>query len=268
VWRKEAILDAGNWQYDTLTEDLDLSYRAQLKGWKLVFLKDLVCPGEIPTEVNGLKIQQHRWAKGAIQTARKVLPRVLRADLPLLTKFEAFVHLTNHLAYPLLLGISVLSLPLLMIKVNYKDTQGYFNLISLFAIFAFGHPLFYIYAQKEIYSDWRRRLWYIPFLFAWGFGVCVTNTKAVIEGLLNIKTPFHRTPKYRIEGRRDSWRGKKYRSKPSLTTVIELMLGGYTSLAVIYAASHHQFFALPFLAILPFSFFYMGTLSLIHSLKG
>lgn len=267
VWRKQAILDAGNWEYDTLTEDLDLSYRAQLKGWKLVFLKDLVCPGEIPTEMNGLKIQQHRWAKGAVQTAKKVLPRVFKADLPLLVKFEAFVHLTNHVAYPLLLGISIFSLPLLIIKVNCEDARRYFDFISLFSICAFGHPLFYAYAQKETYADWKRRACYIPFLFAWGFGICVTNTRAVIEGLLNIKSPFHRTPKFRIEKKEDSWRGKKYKSRPSLTTLMELMLGLYTSLAVVYALLNEQFFALPFLAILPFSFFYMGILSLMHSFK-
>lgn len=267
IWRKEAILDAGNWQYDTLTEDLDLSYRAQLKGWKLIFLKDLVCYGEIPTEINGLKTQQHRWAKGAIQTAKKTLPKLLRAKLSTLAKFEAFVHLTNHIAYPLLLGIAILSFPLLIIKINCEDTKTYFNLISLFAICAVGHPLFYSYAQKEVCKDWRRRVFYIPLLFAWGFGTCITNTKAVVEGLLDIKSPFNRTPKFKIEKKTDTWKGKKYKTKLSLTTVIELMFGLYTSSAFIYAFLNSQFFALPFMLILPFSFFYMGTLSLIHALK-
>lgn len=267
VWRKAAILDAGNWQYDTLTEDLDLSYRAQLRGWKLLYLNDLVCWGEIPTEINSLKTQQHRWAKGAIQTAKKLLPRVLKADIPKLTKFEAFIHLTNHMAYPLMLGITLCSVPLIIIKVNYADARSYFNWVALFTVCAVGHPLFYSYAQKEIYKDWRKRLLYLPALFAWGLGTSVTNTKAILEGLLNVQSPFTRTPKYKIEGKEDTWRDKIYRSKPPLTTSIELLLALYTFAGVVYSIVHFQFLIIPFLVLLSFSFFYTGFLSLVHAVR-
>lgn len=265
IWRKEAILDAGNWQYDTLTEDLDLSYRAQLRGWTLLYLNDVVCLGEIPTEINSLKTQQHRWAKGAIQTAKKLLPEVLKADIPLVAKFEAFVHLTNHMAYPLMLGITLCSLPLIVIRVNCADAKSYFNWVALFTICAVGHPLFYSYAQKEIYKDWQRRVLYLPALFAWGLGTSVINTKAVLEGLLNVRSPFTRTPKYRIERKGDTWRNKIYRSKPAITTAIELTLALYTFAALVYSILHAQFMIIPFLGLLTFSFSYTGTLSLLHA---
>lgn len=267
IWRKAAILDAGNWQYDTLTEDLDLSYRAQLRGWKLLYLNNVVCWGEIPTEINSLKTQQHRWAKGAIQTAKKLLPRVLKADIPFLVKFEAFIHLTNHMAYPLMLGIALCSLPLIVIKVNCADAKSYFNWLALFTICAVGHPLFYSYAQKEIYKDWQRRLLYLPALFTWGLGTSVINTKAILEGLLNVQSPFTRTPKYKIEGKGDTWRNKIYRSRPALTTGIELTLAVYTFMALAYSVIHSQFLIIPFLGLLSFSFFYTGTLSLFHAVK-
>jgi len=267
IWRKEAILDAGNWQYDTLTEDLDLSYRAQLRGWNLLYLNDVVCCGEIPTEINSLKTQQHRWAKGAIQTAKKLLPRVLRADISRLAKFEAFVHLTNHVAYPLMLGITLCSVPLIVIKVNCEDARSYFNWVTLFTICAFGHPLFYSYAQRELHKDWSRRLLYLPALFAWGLGTSVTNTKAILEGLLNIESPFTRTPKYRIERKGDTWQDKIYRSKPPLTTGIEFALAFYTSAGVIYSVVHLQFLIVPFLILLSFSFFYTGLLSVFHAVR-
>ncbi len=268
IWRREAILDAGNWEYDTLTEDLDLSYRAQLKGWEIIYLKDLICYGEIPTDINGLKIQQHRWAKGAVQTAKKILPKVLRSPLPLFTKFEAFVHLTNHFTYPLVLLITLLSVPLIMIKVNCIEARTYFNYISFFTIFVVIQTLFYFYGQREIYTDWKRRLWYIPALFAWGIGTCVVDSKAVFEGLLGIKTPFNRTPKYRIEKKSDSWKDKKYKSKFNWLTIIELFLATYTAYGTVYSIVHSQFFITPFMFLLSFSFLYTGTLSLVHNLKG
>ncbi len=267
IWRKSTIIDAGNWHYDTLTEDLDLSYRAQLRGWKLLYLNDVVCWGEIPTEINSLKTQQHRWAKGAVQTAKKLLPKVMKADIPLAAKFEAFIHLTNHFAYPLMLGIALCSVPLMMIKVNYVAARSYFHWVALFTLCAVGHPVFYSYAQKEIYTDWRRRLLYLPALFAWGLGTSVVNTKAILEGLLSVDSPFTRTPKYRIVGKSDTWRNKTYKSRPALTTVLELGLAGYTLVGVVYSTIHSQFLVVPFLGLLSFSFFYTGTLSLLHAVR-
>src|SRR6202047_404921 len=158
VWRRSAIDDAGGWQHDTLTEDLDLSYRAQLRGWRFVFIADLIAPAEVPVEMNAFKSQQHRWAKGSIQTCRKLLPRILRSKLPLGVKAEAFFHLTANLNYPLMCILSVLMFPSMVIRYN----MGWYEMllidIPLFFAATFSFCNFYTVCQREIYRDWRARL--------------------------------------------------------------------------------------------------------------
>src|SRR5437763_3030516 len=199
VWRRRAIDEAGGWQHDTLTEDLDLSYRAQLQGWRFVFVSDLIAPAEVPVEMNAFKSQQHRWAKGSIQTCRKLLPQLLRADLPFGVKAEAFFHLSANFNYPLMCVMSVLMAPSMVIRYN----MGWYEMllidVPLFFAATFSVCNFYLVCQREIYSDWRARIKYLPFLMSIGIGLCVNNTRAVFEALLNKETEFARTPKYRIE---------------------------------------------------------------------
>ncbi|MFA5042463.1 MAG: cellulose synthase family protein [Kiritimatiellia bacterium] len=269
IWRKTAIVDAGNWQDDTLTEDIDLSYRAQLAGWKFVYVNDVVCPAEIPAEVYGLKNQQYRWAKGAIQTAKKLLPTIWRnKTIPWLLKFEATIHLTNHLVFPTLLLIALLSYPIMLIGVQCPQSKLFFWVASLFTLNAFSYPLFYIYAQREIYPDWKRRALFLPILMAGATGLSVVNTKAVFSGLLGRESAFHRTPKFNLSDHKArSWQGRNYRSRFNITVLVELALIVYISLALYYAVSNLKFVAIPFILLYWLGFVFIGGLSLLHALR-
>lgn len=269
IWRKAAIIDAGNWQDDTLTEDIDLSYRAQLAGWKFVYVNDVVCPAEIPAEVYGLKNQQYRWAKGAIQTAKKLLPTIWRnKTIPWLLKFEATIHLTNHLVFPTLLLIALISYPIMLISVQCPQSELFFWAASIFTINAFSYPLFYIYAQREIYPDWKRRVLFLPILMAGATGLSVINTKAVFSGLLDRKSAFHRTPKFNLSDHPTrSWKGRHYRSRFNITVLVELALIVYISLALYYAVSNLKFVAIPFILLYWLGFVFIGGLSLVHALR-
>ena len=208
AWRRTAIEEAGGWQHDTLTEDLDLSYRAQLRGWRFVFVSDLIAPAEVPVEMNAFKSQQHRWAKGSIQTCRKLLPRILQSNLPLGIKIEAFFHLTANFNYPLMCVLSMLMFPSMVIRYN----MGWYEMllidVPLFFAATFSFCNFYIVCQREIHKDWLARLRYVPFLMSVGIGLSINNTRAVLEALFNTPTEFARTPKYRIEGDADEWMGR------------------------------------------------------------
>lgn len=269
IWRKAAILGAGNWQDDTLTEDIDISYRAQLAGWKFVYVNDVVCPAEVPAEVYGLKNQQYRWAKGAIQTAKKLLPIIWRhRAIPWLVKFEATIHLTNHFVFPALLFIALLSLPMLSLRAHYHDTWLIFLAFSIFTINAFSYPLFYIYAQREIYTDWKRRILFLPILLAGAVGLSVINSRAVFSALIGRKSAFNRTPKFDLADTRiKSWKGKQYRTRFNGTVLVELLLMAYLSLTLGFAVHNLQYTAIPFLLIYWAGFMFISTLSLTHAIR-
>ena len=264
IWRRTAITDAGGWQHDTLTEDLDLSYRAQLRGWKFIFLPDLVAPAEVPVEMNSFKSQQHRWAKGSIQTCRKLLPKILRADLPLGVKAEAFFHLTANFNYPLMCVLSVLLGPSMAIRYS----MGWYEMLLIDAPLFFAATAsvanFYMVCQRELHTDWVTRLKYLPFLMSVGIGLTVNNTRAVFEALFNQQSEFARTPKYRIEGRADEWIGKKYRQSFVVQPMIELGLGLYFTATVFYALGNGLYATVPFLMLFQIGFLYMGLLSVIQ----
>jgi cellulose synthase/poly-beta-1,6-N-acetylglucosamine synthase-like glycosyltransferase len=268
IWRRTAIADAGGWQHDTLTEDLDLSYRAQLRGWQFVFLQDLVAPAEVPVEMNSFKSQQHRWAKGSIQTCRKLLPRILQSRLPLAVKAEAFFHLSANFNYLLMCVLSVLMAPSMVIRYN----MGWYEmlLIDLPLFFAATASVanFYMVCQRELHADWATRLKYLPFLMSIGIGLTVNNTKAVFEALFNKPSEFARTPKYRIEGSEDEWIGKKYRQNFTVQPMIELALGLYFTATVFYALSNGIYGTLPFLVLFQMGFLYTGLLSLLQQYAG
>src|SRR5215217_6675453 len=268
IWRREAIADAGGWQHDTLTEDLDLSYRAQLRGWNFVFLPGVVAPAEVPVEMNAFKSQQHRWAKGSIQTCRKLLPRILRSDLPLGVKAEAFFHLSANFNYPLMCVLSVLMAPSMVIRYN----MGWYEMllidVPLFFAATASVANFYMVCQRELHEDWITRAKYLPFLMSIGIGLTVNNTKAVFEALFNKQTEFARTPKYRIEGRADEWIGKKYRQSVLVQPMIELALGLYFTATVFYALANGIYGTLPFLVLFQIGFLYTGLLSIFQQYAG
>ena len=199
MWRRQAITDGGGWQHDTLTEDTDLSYRSQMAGWKFKYLPEVECPSELPIEMTAFKTQQARWAKGLIQTSIKILPKVFRSNTTWRNKVESVYHLTANLSYPLMVVMSVCILPAMICRFY----MGWFQMLvidmPLFAASTFSIAVFYVMSQRELFpNNWKKTFYYLPFLMALGIGLTVTNTKAVMEALFGIKSPFVRTPKYRV----------------------------------------------------------------------
>ncbi len=268
IWRREVIPDAGGWQHDTLTEDLDLSYRAQLRGWRFVFLADLVAPAEVPVEMNSFKSQQHRWAKGSIQTCIKLLPRILRSNQPIGVKAEAFFHLSANFNYLLMSVLSILMFPSMYVRYSMGWTEMMLIDIPLFAAATLSFCNFYMVSQRELYPDWKTRLKYLPFLMSIGIGLCVNNTRAVIEAIFNKQSEFARTPKYGIERDSDEWVGKKYHQSVGVQPMIELALGLYFTATVFYALANGIYGTLPFLMLFQVGFLYTGLLSILQQFTG
>jgi len=264
VWRRTAITDAGGWQHDTLTEDLDLSYRAQLRGWQFLFLPDLVTPAEVPVEMNAFKSQQHRWAKGSIQTCRKVLPAILASDLPRKVKIEAFFHLTANFNYLLMCVLSVLMFPAMVVRYNMGWTEMLLIDIPLFMAATASVANFYLVSQRELYPDWKSRVKYLPIVMAIGIGLAVNNTKAVFEALFGAPGEFTRTAKYGIASSKDGWQHKKYHQALSIQPFIEVALGLYFTMTVYYALANGIYGTLPFLVLFQFGFLYTGLMSIMQ----
>ncbi|MEW6732189.1 MAG: cellulose synthase family protein, partial [Acidobacteriota bacterium] len=269
MWRRIAIEGSGGWQHDTLTEDTDLSYRAQLMGWRFVYLLDDDVPAEIPVEINAFKAQQRRWAKGLIQVGLKLLPRILRnPQLPFSVKVELFFRLTSNIAAPLMIVLAVLHLPVLIVRYN----QGFFHLllfdtpILLFStvsvITFYGAAQYYLHPQ-----NWKQRLKYLPLVMAMGIGLTFSNARAVLEALLGIKSSFVRTPKYRVESVRDSWltQAIKYRRRSGLIPLLEVLSAGYFAFTIYYAVTRSIFGTIPFLFIFLFGYGYTGAMSIFQA---
>jgi len=268
VWRSRAIDDAGGWQHDTLTEDLDLSYRAQLRGWRFLFLPDLVTPAEVPVEMNAFKSQQHRWAKGSIQTCRKILPYLLQADLPLKVKAEAFFHLTANFNYLLMIVLSILMFPAMVFRYNMGWSEMLLIDVPFFAAATLSVFNFYLFSQREAYPDWRSRAKYLPVVMAVGIGLAVNNSRAVLEALFGRASDFARTPKYGIERAKDEWQNKKYHQPMAVQPFIEVALGLYFTGTVYYALDHGIYGTLPFLMLFQFGFLYTGLMSIFQTAGG
>jgi cellulose synthase/poly-beta-1,6-N-acetylglucosamine synthase-like glycosyltransferase len=270
MWRRQAIDDAGGWDHDTLTEDTDLSYRSQLKGWKFRYLQDVECPAELPIEMTAFKTQQARWAKGLIQCAKKDLPKVLRANISKREKIEAWYHLTANLSYPLMIVLSTLLLPAMMIRFY----QGWFQMLyidlPLFLASTFSISSFYLVSQKELFpKTWYRTFLYLPPLMALGIGLTITNSRAVFEALWGKQTAFARTPKYRVMTKQDksaaaTLAAKKYRKRLGWVPYIELLIGSYFALTVWYAVVNENYFTVPFLFLFVFGYWYTGLMSLLQ----
>ncbi|MBF8297297.1 MAG: Glycosyltransferase [Bacteroidetes bacterium] len=265
VWRKSCIEDAGNWQADTLTEDLDLSYRAQLRGWKFKYLNNVTSPAELPSEINALKSQQFRWTKGAIETARKMLPVVWKSAIPLKIKIHATFHLTNNLVFPFILLAGILNVPLVFIKHS-GMYNTYFDFMSVFVFAFIGSFLFYMFSQRDVYADWRRRLFLFPVFMAGSMGFAVNNSKAVLEGIFKRRSEFVRTPKYSIRDKKDSWQGKMYVPlKINSTVVIEILLAVYCFFGVASSIYFLEIAAVPFQLLFCLGFAFVSIMSIKHA---
>ncbi|HYY97026.1 MAG TPA: glycosyltransferase family 2 protein, partial [Pyrinomonadaceae bacterium] len=270
LWRRRAIELSGGWQHDTLTEDTDLSFRAQLMGWRFVYLLDEDAPSEVPVEINAFKAQQRRWAKGVTEVALKLYPRILRSRLPARVKTEMFFRLTGNVSYPLMILTSLLQFPLLLVRYN----QGFQHLMLLdlpllffstaSVVLFYGSAIWYLDRPRS-----RRRLLHLPLVMGLGIGLAFSNARAVLEALLRIKTEFVRTPKYRVEGARDeTWKRKKYRRSRGWLPAFELAFAAYFLLAIAYAARMGMWGTIPFLSLFCFGYGYMGVMSLLQTSGG
>lgn len=267
VWKKECIEDAGNWHSDTLTEDLDLSYRAQLNGWKFIFLKDFTSPAELPSEINALKAQQFRWTKGAIETAKKILPLVWKSKIPLRVKLQSTFHLSNNLVFPFILLAAILNVPLIFIK-NSGSHEVYFALMSVFVLAFISTFLFYLYSQKDVRSDWRKKIVMFPLFMAGSMGLAVNNSRAVFEGLMNRKSEFVRTPKFKVVDEKDSLTGKKYlNSKIGFSVIIESIMAVYCLIGIVSSIYFLELAVLPFQLLFFTGFSFVAITSIKHALS-
>jgi cellulose synthase/poly-beta-1,6-N-acetylglucosamine synthase-like glycosyltransferase len=268
ILRRSMIADAGGWQHDTLTEDSDLSYRAQLKGWKFVYLPVLDCPSELPVEMHGFQVQQFRWAKGLTQVARKLLPAILRADIPWRTKLEAVMHLTPNISYPMMMVVSALMLPVMICRFYMGWFQMVFLDLPLIIASFWSISAFYVLAQRELHPhSWKRTFFLLPALMAVGVGLTVINTRAVFEALLGVRSGFVRTPKYAIDKQRPALAGASYRRKSGWLPFIEIAIGTYFVGMSAFSIDVDNYFALPFLLLFVGGYYWAGFSTLIQEYR-
>jgi cellulose synthase/poly-beta-1,6-N-acetylglucosamine synthase-like glycosyltransferase len=267
IWRRQAITDAGGWQADTLTEDMDLSYRAQLAGWQLKYLLEVPCPAELPVQIAAFKSQQFRWAKGSTQTARKIIPALLKARCSWFAKYQAILHMTHYSIHPLMVATIILSLPLIHLQ---KHEPIPWILAAAFVLFVFatcGPSAIYVSSQRVLYPDWRSKVRWIPLLTLIGTGIALNNSRAVIEGLLLSGGNFIRTPKLGIHRRGDRpARLRAYWLKVDLLPYLELALGLYALLALSMALVTKGIWLSPFLFIYACGFLYVSLTGIGESL--
>ena len=268
VLRRKMIDDAGGWQHETLTEDSDLSYRAQLNGWRFVYVPSVDCPSELPIETYGFQVQQARWAKGLTQVAKKLLPRILKADLPLRVKIEAFMHLTPNITYPLMIVVSMLMLPVMIVRFYMGVFQTVMIDMPLIVASFWSISAFYLYAQRELYpKSWWKAIAFLPMLMAAGVALTVSNSKGVIEAILGIQSSFARTAKYGNGTQQVRVAPTAYRRRSGWLPWIEIAIGGYFLFMIDFAVDTYNFFAIPFLLLFVCGYFWAGFSTLYQEYR-
>ena len=266
IWRKECIDDAGGWHTSTLVEDLDLSYRAQMKGWSCLFLPDIVVDAELPVQMNGAKRQQFRWAKGSIQCAVKLLGDILvKRKIAFDTKLQAFIQLTRHVVFPLML-LQFLLLPILLASEVNLYIVSFLPALTLATYFAMG-PGAYVLVIHNMYkgTTWKDKVKALPYLLIYSIGMSVNNSVAVFDGVIGKKNEFLRTPKYGIIKNDDDWRDKAYNLPFTKTTLLEMFFAVYGILGIFIAIfSNNPIFA-PIIGLQTVGFFYIALMSFSHT---
>jgi cellulose synthase/poly-beta-1,6-N-acetylglucosamine synthase-like glycosyltransferase len=258
IFRVSAIQSCGGWQHDTLTEDMDLSYRMQIAGWETEYVPDLAVPAEIPEDINAFKNQQFRWAKGSIQTAVKIIPLLVKQKVPTFKFIQAVLHLTHYVVHPLMLMIAVLTMPVLFfVKITLAPL--WMALVVTGMILATSGPsTMYMVSQHYLGNKVRKQILLIPAMMLLGTGLAVNNGKAVIEALLKIDSPFHRTPK------KGEAKGSGYKPIKDITCLFEIFFFFYCFTGLKIFFGYTNFFVTPFLALYASGFLFVGVLSLIH----
>lgn len=270
ILRRSMIEDAGGWQHDTLTEDSDLSYRAQLKGWKFVYVPSIECPSELPVETYSFQVQQSRWAKGLTQVAMKLLPKILRSGLPWRVKAEAFFHLTPNISYPLMIAVTALMLPVMIVRFYMGPFQMLLIDTPLIAASFWSISAFYVIAHRELYpKTWKRAFLFLPALMAAGVALTIINSRAVIEALTGHQTPFARTAKYAIGvERKVRLENIEYRRRSGWLPYVELAVGTYFLVMVIFAIESYNYLAIPFLLLFVGGYYWAGFTTLWQEYQG
>jgi len=262
IWRRSAIEDAGGWQHDTLTEDLDLSYRAQVRGWRFVYVNEVEAPAELPVEMRGFKNQRHRWTKGAVQTARKMLARIWRSDVPLRAKVEATFHLTANINYPLNLVLAALIVPAMMVRLRAGSASFLLLDVPIFLIGTGSICLYYLLAQRELGRPTLVALINLPVVMAIDASIALNNTVAVLEGFGRDPGEFIRTPKFSTIPPGERWHTRLYRGRGSWMHWAELFIGIYFTVAVFLLARAGLWPAIPFLMLYQFGYLYTAGVSI------
>ena len=265
IWRRECIEDAGGWHTATLVEDLDLSYRAQMKGWKCLFLPDIVVDAELPAQMNGAKRQQFRWAKGSIQCAIKLLSDVaLKRNVAIEAKIQAFIQLTRHIVYPLVL-IQFLSLPVLLAAQVNLYVVSVLPALTIATYLAMGPGAYVLVIQGMYGKSWKSKAKLLPALLIYNAGMSVNNTVAVFDAILGKKNEFHRTPKYGIVTKKDDWKDKAYNLPFTQTTLLEIFFGVYGIMGIFIAIFSNNPVFIPIIGLQTIGFFFIAYLSLSHT---
>lgn len=258
IFRREAIESSGGWQHDTLTEDMDLSYRMQLSGWETEYVPGLEVPAEIPEDINAFKNQQFRWAKGSIQTAIKLLPQLAKSRMPVFKFIQAILHLTHYVVHPLMLIMALLTMPVLYF-VKLTMHPALFTLVILgMALATSGPSTMYMVSQHFIGNKKRRKILLIPAMMLIGTGLAVNNGKAVLEAVLRKRSPFYRTPKKGEKG------SSSYRPIKDITCIIEIFMGLYCVVSFYMFLGYTNFIVSPFLVLYASGFLFTGIISIIH----
>jgi cellulose synthase/poly-beta-1,6-N-acetylglucosamine synthase-like glycosyltransferase len=265
IWRRECIEDAGGWHTATLVEDLDLSYRAQMKGWKCLFLPNIVVDAELPAQMNGAKRQQFRWAKGSIQCAIKLLSDIgLKRNVAIEAKIQAFIQLTRHIVYPLVL-IQFLTLPILLAAQINLYVVSVLPAITIATYLAMGPGAYMIVIRGMYHKSWKSKAKLLPALLVYNAGMSVNNTVAVFDAILGKKNEFHRTPKYGIVTKKDDWRDKAYNLPFTQTTLLEIFFGVYGIIGIFIAIFSNNPVFVPIIGIQAIGFFFIAYMSLSHT---
>jgi cellulose synthase/poly-beta-1,6-N-acetylglucosamine synthase-like glycosyltransferase len=259
IWRRTCIQDAGGWRADTLTEDLDLSYRAQLRGWRIHYLPDVVVPAELPAQVGAFKRQQARWAQGSIQTAVRLIGPLVRSDQPWAVKLEGIIHLTGYLVHPLMLAMVLLTVPL-----NVRQSWALATTSWLVAA-AVGPPLLYAIAEISSGRQWTKHLRALPLLVLLGTGIALSNTRAVLNGILGRQQAFQRTPKFALRDMRDRWVHSRYALDLDTLVWGELAMAAFALAGVVTPTVDQG--TLPWMLLYAAGFAYVAVVSLVQALE-
>lgn len=271
IWRRKCIESGGGWQHDTLTEDLDLSYRCQMTGWRFLYLPEVTVPAELPPEILGFKQQQFRWTKGAIQTGRKMLPRILRSRLPWKIKLEAAFHLLNPMSYLFMSVLILLLLPVFGLRISLLQEQSWAKVlfdISLFAIASCSASTFYMCSQKEIFREWKDKIKFLPFLMSMGVGIALNNSRGIFEALFGEESAFERTPKFGVNSQagKHDWRrrARSFGQRGSFMPFLEIGYGIYVTICILLCLQQGMMlcFSLPFLIVFAVGYYYVGIYTL------